>query len=74
VDFKQVHEINMILTRVPCIFFLCLLQPTNAKLHIITVSLCILYTPTCSDLARRKCKTPWWWHRNVETSRNVYYM
>jgi len=26
------------------------------------------------NLARHKCKTPWWWHRNVETSRSVHYI
>jgi hypothetical protein len=26
------------------------------------------------NLARHKCKTPWWWHKNVETCSSIYYI
>ena len=39
---------------------LCLANLYNRKFK----NLCIL--------ARHKCKTPWWWHRNVETCSSIY--
>jgi hypothetical protein len=26
------------------------------------------------NLAIHKCKTPWWWHRDVKTCRSIYYI
>jgi hypothetical protein len=26
------------------------------------------------NMARHKCKTPWWWHRNIKTCRSIYYV
>jgi hypothetical protein len=43
---------------------LCYINSKNLKL---------LKSHLCK-LARHKYKTPWWWHRNIETYSSIYYI